>query len=122
MTSILVVDTSERVLDALATAAQRLRNGEGSTPDIFVQAVDFIRNFADGCHHAKEDDVLSKAMLAAGMPPAVSPVTVMRVDHDQAREYTTGMIDAAERPKQADQRAADELIAAAPGYVAQAAR
>ncbi len=108
----------ERVIGALETAAKRLRNNESVEPEFFLQAADFIRNFADGCHHAKEEGVLFKAMLAAGMRPEGSHVAVMLVEHDQAREYTAGMVSAAVGVKQRDPRAADQLIADALGYAA----
>ena len=43
----------EQVLAALEAAARR----ELQFP-FYEQAVDFIVNFADGCHHAKEEDRL----------------------------------------------------------------
>ncbi len=108
----------ERVIEALETAVERLRGGESVEPEFFLQAADFIRNFADGCHHAKEEGVLFKAMEASGMPAEGGPIAVMLVEHDQGRGYTAGMVEAAERLKQGDRGAVDRLIADATGYAA----
>lgn len=59
----------ERVLRALELATEQLEQGGKVDPDFFIDATDFIRGFADGCHHRKEDGVLFRAMIAAGMPP-----------------------------------------------------
>lgn len=108
----------ERVIEALERAVQRLRDGEAVEPEFFLHAADFIRNFADGCHHAKEEGVLFKAMEAAGMPSEGGPIGVMLVEHDQGREHTRGMVSAAERLQQGDGAAVGQLITDAAGYAA----
>jgi hemerythrin-like domain-containing protein len=106
----------ERVITALESVAQRLRNGEEVELEFFRQAADFIRNFADGCHHAKEEGVLFEAMKAAGMPAEGGPIAVMLMEHDQGRQYTARMATAAERLEQGDQDAVEELVTGAMGY------
>ena len=44
-----------RVLDALEKAAA----APAVTPEFLISAADFIRGFADGCHHRKEENVKS---------------------------------------------------------------
>jgi hypothetical protein len=63
----------ERVLGALEEAASRLERGVEVDASFFLEATDFIRGFADGCHHQKEEGVLFKAMTAAGMPQDQGP-------------------------------------------------
>ncbi|RPJ01063.1 MAG: hypothetical protein EHM39_03845, partial [Chloroflexi bacterium] len=58
----------ERVLTALESAARRVEAGQALRPDFFVDAADFIRGFADGCHHMKEEGVLFKTMEDYGVP------------------------------------------------------
>ena len=48
----------EQVLDCLETMAQRAEAGEGVDLESAKQAIDFFRNFADRCHHGKEEDCL----------------------------------------------------------------
>lgn len=108
----------ERVIGAVEVAVTRLRNGEPVEPEFFLRAADFIREFADGCHHAKEEGVLFKAMAAAGMPTEGGPIAVMLAEHDQGRAYTRGMVAAAERLKGGDREAAGEVAENAVGYAA----
>ena len=108
----------ERVLTALETGTSRLEAGNPVRPGFFLDASDFIKGFADGCHHAKEEGVLFKAMEAAGMPSEGGPIGVMLVEHDQGREHTRGMVSAAERLQQGDGAAVGQLITDAAGYAA----
>ena len=48
----------ERVLGALEMGSARLRSGHPVRPGFFLDAADFIRGFADGWHHCKEERVL----------------------------------------------------------------
>ena len=56
--------------------------------------IDFIKKFADGCHHAKEEGVLFPAMEAAGMPRDGGPIAVMLAEHGQGRAAVAMMASA----------------------------
>ncbi len=45
----------ERMLAVLEVAAQRLEGGQRVRPGMLREAVDFVQNFADKCHHGKEE-------------------------------------------------------------------
>jgi hemerythrin-like domain-containing protein len=61
----------------------------------YLDGVDFIRNYADRFHHAKEENVLFAALLENGMPREHSPVVAMLMEHDQGRRYAGAMESAA---------------------------
>ncbi|MEZ4601087.1 MAG: hemerythrin domain-containing protein [Syntrophotaleaceae bacterium] len=63
----------------------------------FIDAVDFIRNYADRFHHAKEEDVLFIALVRNGMPEKQSPIEAMLLEHDQGREFVRALEEAAEK-------------------------
>ena len=108
----------ERVLAALETAASRLRSGEAISPAIFLQAAEFIKGFADGCHHKKEEGVLFPAMRAVGVTGEGGPIGVMLAEHHEGRELTSSMRAAAERLASGDADARAELARSALNYVA----
>jgi len=108
----------ERVLDALETAARRLSEGEPIRAGFFVDAAGFIKGFADGCHHMKEEGVLFEAMVAHGMSREEGPIQVMLVEHERGREYTRAMREAAERLAAGDAAALDGVVRNAQDYVA----
>ncbi len=106
----------ERVIAALDAAADRLEAGEGVRPGFFVDATRFIRNFADGYHHGKEEEVLFATMARNGMPTDDGPIGVMLFEHDRARELTAGLGKAAERWAGGDRDVADTLADYARAY------
>ncbi|MDX1252456.1 MAG: hemerythrin domain-containing protein [Gammaproteobacteria bacterium] len=107
----------ERVLAALETAASRLKSGEAISPAIFLQAVEFIIGFADGCHHKKEEGVLFPAMQATGIPSEGGPIGVLIAEHQEGRRLTGAMRVTAEKLQAGDIRARDELARSALLYV-----
>jgi len=57
----------------------------------YLDGVDFIRNYADRFHHAKEEDVLFDALVRNGMPRENSPIAAMLMEHDQGRACVRAM-------------------------------
>jgi hemerythrin-like domain-containing protein len=108
----------ERVIASLETATTDLEQGGAVRPGFYLDAADFIKGFADGCHHKKEEGVLFKAMAAAGMPTQAGPIAVMLAEHEQGRAYTRGMRQAAEGLQGGDEAARAAVIRNARGYAA----
>jgi hemerythrin-like domain-containing protein len=108
----------ERVLSALQAGAQRLSEGGEIRPAFFINAALFIKNFADGCHHRKEEGVLFVAMNEAGVPAQGGPIGVMLSEHEQGREFTKAMREAAEYLEKGDLSATYAVTQNALGYVA----
>ena len=108
----------EGVLDALRTAAQSARDGETVRPSFFIDAADFIKGFADGCHHHKEEGVLFKIMADNGFSTQGGPVAVMLNEHEMGRQFTRAMRAAAEKWQQGDESARQQAVENALGYVA----
>jgi hemerythrin-like domain-containing protein len=82
------------VLDAAEREA-RLMEGEGQLRAHRVeQMVDFFRNFADRCHHAKEEKLLFVKMHERGMPLQGGPLAAMLHEHDQGRRRVSAVADA----------------------------
>lgn len=57
------------------------------------QITDFLKTFADRCHHGKEEDYLFPALEKAGIPREGGPIGVMLQEHAMGRDYTRGMVD-----------------------------
>ena len=86
-------------------------------PGFFVDAADFVKGFADGCHHKKEEGVLFAALVEAGLPQRQGPVAVMLAEHDEGRAFTRGMRAAAERLSAGNTAARGDVVKNALGYV-----
>lgn len=107
-----------RVIASLETAASKLENGQNVPPTFFTDATDFIKGFADGCHHVKEEQVLFKTMSEYGIPSQGGPIAVMLSEHEQGRRFTRGMREAALRLASGDASARGDVVQNARGYAA----
>jgi hemerythrin-like domain-containing protein len=81
------------------------------------QMLDFFREFADGCHHAKEESALFPAMEARGFSPSQGPTAVMRGEHEQGRRLMGAMADAVRRGLDQEPDAFAAFRSAARGYI-----
>jgi hemerythrin-like domain-containing protein len=106
----------ERVISSLEKAAQRMEQGTDVRPGFFIDASQFIKGFADGCHHKKEEGVLFKAMVDNGLPSDGGPVGVMLAEHEQGRAYTRAMREAAQALEAGDPSGGERVIQSARGY------
>jgi hemerythrin-like domain-containing protein len=106
-----------RVIAALETNTKKLEGGQTIRPEFFLEASAFIKGFADGCHHMKEEGVLFKAMVASGMPQDSGPIAVMLAEHEQGRVFNRQMKAGAERLQYGDDpQARRAVIQNALGY------
>jgi hemerythrin-like domain-containing protein len=59
----------------------------------FELVVELIRNFADGSHHAKEENLLFPLLGEKGFSPEQGPVAVMLSEHTQGRDFVRGALE-----------------------------
>lgn len=74
-----------------------MEQGQFRNWQFFLDAVDFIRNYADRFHHAKEEDVLFIELIKNGMPEKQSPIEAMQIEHEQGRAFVREIESAAEK-------------------------
>ena len=86
-----------QALDALETILSRLEAGGAPDPAYFEKAVEFLKTFADKCHHGKEEDLLFKAMVNKGFPLQGGPIAVMLSEHETGRAFIRGIAAGAAR-------------------------
>jgi hemerythrin-like domain-containing protein len=108
----------ERVLAALEEACDRLEAGRPPGPLFFEQAMDFIRTFADRCHHHKEEDLLFTTMVERGFAREGGPIAVMLAEHEQGRAEVRRLSAAVARMGAGEEGTEAELVASARAYVA----
>jgi hemerythrin-like domain-containing protein len=61
------------------------------------QMIDLIKNYADGFHHAKEENLLFPMLALRGFSPEQGPVAVMLHEHTVGRNYVKGMSENLEK-------------------------
>lgn len=83
-----------KILDQISMEA-RLGNEK---PADSLRFLGFLREFADTCHHGKEEGLLFPAMIEAGTPASDGPVSVLRSEHEHGRALVAAMAEAVESP------------------------
>jgi len=106
----------ERILKILDAACERLEKGEHVSPDIFKKAIDFIRVFADQCHHGKEEETLFPLIEQRGVPRVGGPIGVMLMEHDRGRSFVRALDEAVKKYEQGEENAETAIIKNARGY------
>jgi len=77
----------ESKLDAMEEEIRAAAAG-GPFPFLFFEeALDFFRHFADGCHHAREENLLFPMLRERGLPQQGGPIGVMLAEHEEGRAY-----------------------------------
>jgi hemerythrin-like domain-containing protein len=97
------------VIGAAEREAQRIRSGGTVDTDVIAKFVDFFRNFADKCHHAKEERLLFPKLQERGVPSEGGPIGVMLHEHTEGRNHVAAMADAAAASDRGDAKAAAAL-------------
>lgn len=77
----------EEALAGLEAYAARIRGGEPVPPGDLGRFTEFFSEFADGCHHGKEEGILFTALEDAGMPAELGPLAQLLEEHEEGRRY-----------------------------------
>jgi hemerythrin-like domain-containing protein len=83
-----IIEKVLAVLEALTKSTSEI-----SSPT-WEKALDFIRNFADKCHHLKEEKLLFPAMEERGIDREGGPIGMMLAEHEEGRGYVRAMTSA----------------------------
>lgn len=99
-----------KVIKALEKETAQLAASRKINSDFFWKILDFIKNYADGFHHAKEEKILFQEFCNHEAQMHCNPIEQMLVEHDLGRKYVKQL----EAGLAAD--LAGEVIAGAQGY------
>lgn len=102
----------ERVLDAMEKQLSRPVEG-----DFYRDAIDFLRHFADGCHHAKEENELFPVLESAGIPREHGPIGCMLDEHEMGRALIRKIESNVDAAEVGDVWAEEALKQAARAYI-----
>ena len=80
------------VLASLQAMAEKLAAGGVVARQDVADFGRFFRDFADKCHHGKEEDRLFAKMVEAGFPQDGGPIAVMLSEHDAGRHEVRGLL------------------------------
>jgi hemerythrin-like domain-containing protein len=86
----------QKVVGAMAVMAERLEMGEEVDTETLQKMVEFMRTFADKCHHGKEETHLFPVLERKGVPVHGCPLAVLMAEHQRGRALVAGLATAAE--------------------------
>lgn len=100
-----------RMLADMDATAAAVAAGTPLPPDYVAGAVDFIRSYADRCHHGKEEDILFRDLGARDLAREDADTMAELIEeHVWARRATGRLVDAEARRQGGDPEAVDEVL------------
>ncbi len=75
----------QQVVASLVLLAEELDKGEAVPAETLADTLEFLRTFADRCHHGKEEACLFPFLELKGVPPQGCPLGVLKKEHDAGR-------------------------------------
>ncbi len=108
----------ERMVALMRQELERIRANIAVDPEfafvdpVFIDtAVDFLRIYADRCHHGKEEDILFMELDAKDLDPELKKTMGGLIeDHVQAREYTKELVKAKENYLRQEPDAVNQIL------------
>lgn len=102
----------ERMVDLMREELREVNKKNKVEPDFIDLAVDFIRTYADRCHHGKEEDILfrdlAKKQLSDDQKKTMDELIE---EHIYARKTVTKLISAKEGYLQGNTHALKDIVA-----------
>ena len=101
----------ERMIKVMKAEAASIGKTGTVRPEFIDQAVDFIRVYADRCHHGKEEDILFKQLAEKEMSDAYREIMEELVqEHVRSRRMTGQLLAAKDRYVRGDKDALAEIL------------
>jgi len=88
----------ERMVRLIAGELPKMEEKRGVNIGFLSEAIDFIRTYADRCHHGKEEDILFRDLAAKSLSPEhIKVMNELVEEHISARKIVSRLADAKER-------------------------
>lgn len=109
----------ERMLRILETQAAAIAESRTVDPTVIDLAVDFIRTYADRCHHGKEEDILFRRLADKPLDAQLARAMAELIDdHVRGREMTRRLAEANDRYRSGDSAALGDIESAVGDLIA----
>lgn len=102
------------VMDRLADS---LKTDQPVDADDLETILDFVRNFADRCHHGKEEDLIFPALQEAGIASEEGLVDELLAEHTRGRELVRAMAEMLQGVRKGNPKALEGFVSADREYV-----
>ena len=110
-------DAIKEMLMIMSKIAGNIETDKGFDTNDVEKIIDFLRIFADKCHHGKEETALFPALVLEGMVEDNGPIGVMLHEHNIGRGYVNGLIAGVEDFKSNFAKSSGLIAACLTNYV-----
>jgi hemerythrin-like domain-containing protein len=101
----------DRMIAVIQKEITRIENAGAIDPGFIDEAADFIRTYADRCHHGKEEDILFRDLGKRDLTSYDRlMVEELKEDHRKGRENTALLVAAKERYIKGDKAQAGPIL------------
>ena len=88
----------ERMIAAMRAELDRFLREKKANPQFIMTFVDFVRTYADRCHHGKEEDILFRELGKKQLSKEHREVMEQLIkDHQWARQQTRELVEATDK-------------------------
>ena len=107
-----------RIIEKVLAALQGFTESPGKARlENWGKAVDFIRNFADRCHHLKEEKIFFPALEKKGIARDGGPIGMMLTEHEEGRSYVRAITEALTDEGEGEELPKADLVENARAYL-----
>ena len=101
----------ERMIKAMNHALLQAEKQKKIDPRFIETATDFIRAYADRCHHGKEEDILFRELKKKKISAEHQTIIEELIEeHRRGRQVTGKLVEANSRYMKGDERALSEIL------------
>src|ERR1035441_8249783 len=100
----------QKIVAGMSVLAEQLEDGEPVDVSLLENVVEFLRTFADRCHHGKEETFLFPALIRRGVPSHGCPIGGLTMEHQKGRVMVGEFADAIRGYAAGEPPARDNLV------------
>jgi hemerythrin-like domain-containing protein len=116
-----ILEAEHRVIEQVVSAVRELNSGieAGQKPDLnfLRKVVDFMRVYADKCHHGKEEELLFPALGNLGVPIEGCPLGALMGEHTRGRFLVTNLAEGVDLLAAGDEKGLEKIKKGLTGIV-----
>jgi hemerythrin-like domain-containing protein len=100
----------ERLINLMDSQAEETEKEDKIDPDFLVFAIDFLKTYADKCHHGKEEDILFKTLEQKSLSPEYKEmIKDLLRDHLRSRKMVDALAESKDKYIHGDKGALKDI-------------
>jgi hemerythrin-like domain-containing protein len=106
------------MLRVLENMNEKIVGGEPVSTQDLNHGIMFLREFADKCHHCKEEDLLFIKMAKNTIPDEIRLINVLLKEHEEGRGYVKNMAEAIAKKEKCPREFSEIFLTNSKKYIA----